>query len=306
MKRFSHFWWSLCFLFVFTTVYGQQQEHLIIGRTTGELSLDGEKVRVFGFTNTLSGQVTLPGTTIDVRTGDRVVLDFWNISQGNPHVIFIDSISLERRTKEGALAEEQAVYHMDHGYYHFTAPAPGTYLYYCSENFPFNLQAGMFGVMIVRSEVPVQPVRQELLWCSFELDLAWQELALLETENGTEPNEPPVYDPEYFLLNGRPVKEVETLLSNAGESTEPVLLRLVNAGQWQHEISFPAAVKVQPVSAGKALPRTKRYQQLILKPRETFELLVYPTEGDKKYRVKYVFRDPVSERIKHRAFLSLY
>ncbi|WP_431486168.1 multicopper oxidase domain-containing protein [Lewinella sp.] len=305
MKRVVHLPCFLYLMFVFTMLNGQQ-EHLIIGRTTGEIFLNEEKIRVFGFTNTLSGQVTLPGTTIDVMTGDSIVIDFWNISQGDPHVVFMDSISLKRRTSDGLMAENQAVYHMDHGYYHFTAPAPGTYLYYCSENFPVNLRAGMFGVMIVRSEVSSLPEKQELLWCSFEMDLVWQELALLDTENDLPSNELPAYKPQHFLLNGKPFKETEPIALKTGDSSEPILIRLVNAGQWQQEISFPKNFRLQLMDNGKALLKSKRFQQLILAPRETCELLVHPPFMDGKDRIKYIFRDPVTGRIKHRTFLSIY
>lgn len=301
MKRVVHLPCILYLMFVFTMLNGQQ-EHLIIGRTTGEIFLNEEKIRVFGFTNTLSGQVTLPGTTIDVLSGDSVVIDFWNISQGDPHIVFMDSIPLKRRTSDGEFAEEQAVYHMDHGYYHFTAPAPGTYLYYCSENFPLYLRAGMFGVMIVRAEEPLQPALEERLLCSFEMDPVWQALALLDAESTTESNELPAYHPKYFLLNGKPFKETAAIaLSN-----QSILIRLVNAGHWQQEISFPDHLKVQPVDGGKILLQGKRSQQLILAPRETCELLLDASSTDKKHRIKYVFRDPETGRIKHRAYLSTY
>lgn len=295
----------LCFLLIFTWAHGQQQ-HLIIGRTTGELLLKGEKIRVFGFTNTLSGQVTLPGTSIEVMTGDSVLIDFWNISQGNPHVIFMDSIPLVRTTSDGVLAEEQAVYHMDHGYYHFIAPAPGTYLYYCSENFPFNLRAGMFGVMIVRPKAAPQEEGQEFLWCSFEMDPVWQELALLEAENTPQPNERPIYQPQHFLLNGKPFKETEPMALSEGKNNAPILIRLVNAGHWQQEINFPKGLRLQLLDERKTLFKTKHQQQLVLAPRETCELLLELPLVKKKRRIKYIFRDPETGRMKHRAFLPIY
>lgn len=305
MKIVVHLPCILYLMFVFTMLNGQQ-EHLIIGRTTGEIFLNEEKTRVFGFTNTLSGQVTLPGTTIDVLTGDSIVIDFWNISQGDPHVVFMDSIPLKRRTSDGEFAEEQAVYHMDHGYYHFTAPSPGTYLYYCSESFPLYLRAGMFGVMIVRMEEPVPPQRQELLWCSFEMDRVWLQLAISDTEDDLQPNELPAYSPQYFLLNGKPFKEIEAIPLKGSDSNESILVRLVNAGQWQQEISFPEALRIQRIDDGEALFKTKHFQQLVLAPRATCELLITPSSSRyKKGRIKYVFRDQTTGRIKHRAYLSI-
>ena len=56
-----------------------QNEKLIIGRTTGKLVVKKNKeLRVFGFSNSLSGQVTLPGSLIDVKQGDSIYIDFWN------------------------------------------------------------------------------------------------------------------------------------------------------------------------------------------------------------------------------------
>ena len=132
----------------FTTV--AQVNKLIIGRTTGVFQIENkDSVRVFGFTNSLSGQVTLQGTTIEVMEGDDVTLDFWNISQGDSHEIFIKGIELKKKDSSPIKNADNSVHHMEHGYYSFIAKQPGTYVYYCPVNYPFNIQAGMFGVLII-------------------------------------------------------------------------------------------------------------------------------------------------------------
>ena len=108
------------------------------------------------------------------------------------------------------------------------------------------------------------------------------------------------------VYNGKPFKETEPIVLKTGDSSAPILIRLVNAGQWQQEISFPKNFRLQLMDNGKALLKSKRFQQLILAPRETCELLVHPPFMDGKDRIKYIFRDPVTGRIKHRTFLSIY
>ena len=52
---------------------------MIIGRNTGaKLLADGTTTRVFGFAETLSGAIDVPGPTIYMNEGDSVNIDFWN------------------------------------------------------------------------------------------------------------------------------------------------------------------------------------------------------------------------------------
>ncbi|MFT5779759.1 MAG: hypothetical protein ACI837_002718, partial [Crocinitomicaceae bacterium] len=126
----------------------QVRHEILIGRTTGILELDeGQTIRVSGFTNTLSGQVSLPGITLDAVLGDSIVIDFWNISQGDPHDFTLKGIPTRKSSKWRHNSNDLSIYHMDHGYYHFTAEQTGTYLYYCPIKYPFNVQAGMFGLL---------------------------------------------------------------------------------------------------------------------------------------------------------------
>lgn len=297
----------LSVFFLLLTCLSANGQELIIGRTTGVLQLPkGVEVGVYGFTNTLSGQVTLPGTTLELISGDSIVVDFWNISQGDPHVIFIDSVELDNRTQEGLPALQEEVYHMEHAYYHFKAPAPGTYLYYCSENYPVNMHAGMFGVMIVRDSIQSLPIPAELLWCSFERDTVWHNNATSEEVWSRKSQEDLPYKPQYFLLNGTPIKDLGPLLLST-DKKKPTLIRLVNAGQWQHRISFPKELNIRLLGEKNTLVQGRKgAQQLILDPRETAELLLFPPAQAKRLRVKYEFLDPLTNRIKHRANIAVH
>ena len=289
-----------------------QGEQLIIGRTTGVFNLDDDSsVRIFGFTNTLSGQVDLPGITLEAMVGDSVTIDFWNISQGDPHTLFIDGIELRLTDEDGLPLKEETIHHMEHGYYHFRADRPGTYMYYCPENYPFNVQAGMFGILIVRpneKSVPKTPKHKEILWCSFEMDTTWHNDSIMEIERSKSffPVENPSYNPQYFLINGSPVDQIEAVDSFGKRNKEPILIRIQNTGQWQHEISFPEKLTIEKLSGDDAILTTSaKTKKLILKPKENCELLVYAPKRIIDLNIQYDFRNPETNKIEHTGYIPV-
>ncbi|WP_242667514.1 multicopper oxidase domain-containing protein [Flavobacterium sp. AJR] len=300
------------FLFVSTFLFSQD-ERLIIGRTTGKLTINSNlKIRTFGFANSLSGQVTLPGSYIDVKVGDSVNIDFWNISQGNPVSLYCKEIEILQRNKEKEVMKiKEPVHHMEHGFYSFLAKKAGTYLYYSPENYPFNLQAGMFGVVIIRSKendaAAVKP-SSEVLWCSYEIDTKWHTDAIMGTEYDYT-NKPiilPIYKPNYFFING------ETVLKNKGlqsviNKKEPVLLRLVNAGLYLHEIVFPSNTKLRLVYGNETNVKVfSDGYKVQLQPGECLELLISLENVGEKESIMYHFIDPISKKEYYKATVSVF
>lgn len=300
------------FLFVSTFLVAQN-ERLIIGRTTGQLAISSNlKIRTFGFANTLSGQVTLPGSYIDVRVGDSVNIDFWNISQGNPVSLYCKEIEFLQLNKEKEVMKiKEPVHHMEHGFYSFQAKKAGTYLYYSPENYPFNLQAGMFGVIVIRPKendaTTVEPL-SEVLWCSYEIDTKWHTDAIMGTEYDYT-NKPiilPVYKPNYFFING------ETVLKNKGlqsvtHKKEPVLLRLVNAGLYLHEIVFPSNTKLHLISGNETnIMELSDGYKVQLRPSECIELLSSLENVAEKESIMYHFIDPISKKEYYKATIPVF
>ena len=123
---------------------------LIIGRNNGTMVLhDGNITDIFGFAETLGESISLPGPTINITEGDSVQIDFWNVSQGAPHTIHLHGLDVNQEN-DGVPALSYEVHHMDHGYYKFKAPHPGTYIYHCHVVSTIHVQAGMYGVIIVK------------------------------------------------------------------------------------------------------------------------------------------------------------
>jgi hypothetical protein len=295
-----------------TTFLFSQNERLIIGRTTGKLAVKKNlEIRTFGFTNSLSGQVTLPGYCVNVKEGDSVHIDFWNISQGNPVSLYCKEIEfLQRNTEKEIMKKKEPVHHMEHGFYSFLAKKAGTYLYYSPENYPFNLQAGMFGVIIIQPKesdsLLVKP-SNEILWCSYEIDTNWHTDAIMGTEYDVS-NKPivlPDYKPSYFLINGTTIPKNKGLQSLAHKK-ETVLLRLVNSGLYLHEIQFPAGTKLQFISGNEAHIKTAKENTVQLNSGESLELLVSLENVIEKEQIIYHFIDSISKQELYKANIPVF
>ncbi|MCJ8292655.1 MAG: multicopper oxidase domain-containing protein [Crocinitomicaceae bacterium] len=283
----------------------QIQDELIIGRSTGTFFLDEtQSIRVSGFTNRLSEQVSLPGTAMSAIVGDSVVVDFWNISQADPHDFVINGITTEKSSKWHHDTEDFSIHHMDHGFYQFVAEQPGTHVYYCPVKFPFNVQAGMFGVLIIRekkrSDVELQ---KERLWCGFELDTNWHTDALLDDEI-YDPREKytlnsfPTYSPQYFLINGIQEKKTSDSLAIRDVINSPITLRIVNTGLYKHEIRFPKKIEIVGLNKdlGDILSVEKDSSKITLEPLETVELIL-SASSEIDASITYNYLNPAKGKI---------
>jgi len=275
---------SICLLGAYGTV-AQIKDEMLIGRTTGAFQLpNSDTVRVFGFTNTLSGQVMLPGITLNTEVGDSIRINFWNVSQGDPHDFAIAGIEIKKSNQRRSSESEGSIHHMEHGFYRFTPDHAGTYIYSCPVNYPFNIQAGMFGILIVRpknnmSETAAKP--QEHLWCGFEIDTTWHNDALMDVEYEALEKPPtldawPTFSPQYFYLSNVTENKREEVLSISNELNTNTIVRIVNTGLRVHKVTFPKRIEVKVISKN-AQPyiASERSNQFILQPMQSMRISLH-------------------------------
>ncbi len=301
-------------LLIINTVFSQT-ENLIIGRTTGSISLKKNlDIRVFGFSKSLSGAIFLPGPSIDINLKDTVNIDFWNISQGNPASLICNNINFLQYTKnKKQLVAKEPIDHMEHGFYSFVAKKTGTYLYYSPENYPFNIQAGMFGIIIIRDKKNTslnKKSNNEVLWCSNEIDTKWHtnEIMDVEHDNINEKLVFPEYLPNYFLINGQRAKKIKGLQSIKNKETNNTLtIRLVNAGLYRHEIAFPLNMNLKLIF-GKVNSLTKSTKKIkvTLNKGESVELLVSLKNVTKKEKIIYKYIEPISSTVKNKTRIPVF
>lgn len=267
---------------------------LIIARTTGEKTFyDGNTTRIFGFAETLGEIIDIPGPTIEVKEGDSVKIDLWNMSQGAPHTIHLHGLDVDQ-ANDGVPMFSFEVGHMEHGYYYFKGPHPGTYLYHCHVTSAIHVQAGMYGVLIVRPSGGETNLNwtggeyfdREFVWASSEIDTLWHADTILNHAHDSlnpmmEVPVPPNYKPQYFLLNGLSDTQLADPLNYfvAGEN-EDVYLRLANIGYYGVRYIFPAVLNARTVASdGRPLPADVISDTVEIYPGERHETMVITGMG---------------------------
>lgn len=299
----------ICVFFI-TVSLSAQSEILVIGRTTGELVVaKNKKIRIFGFSSTLSGQVSLPGSRIEMTVGDSLTIDFWNISQGNPISLFAEGLDFKQVDEKNKIIKNKPVAHMEHGLYRILAKKTGTYLYYSPENYPFNLQAGMFGIITIREREALETKKEdEVVWCSHEIDTNWHTNEIMNGTNTTRNDSLvlPAYQPNYFLINGKLVNKINGLQSLQFRK-DSIILRVVNAGLYTHEIEFPMAMhpKIMFGNTSNCI-KTSETTKVVLPSKETMEIQLSLADLKGNESISYTYVDPKIGKVRHKVKIPVF
>ncbi len=256
---------------------------LIIGRNQGTHYFhDGDSTRLFGFTETLSEETKIPGPTIEVNYGDSVKIDFWNVSQGAPHTIHLHGLDVDQQN-DGVPMLSFEVEHMLHGYYYFKAPHPGTYLYHCHVGSTVHLQAGMYGLLIVRpsnGEMNLnwdngETYDREFSLLASEIDTVWHNDTILDHEH--DPMMPllvpETFNAQYFLVNGLSGSQMNDPANYMYfQPNEKVYMRLANLGYYGVRYIFESALNARTVASdGRPLPNEQLGDTIEVLPGERYE-----------------------------------
>jgi FtsP/CotA-like multicopper oxidase with cupredoxin domain len=259
------------------------QNILIISRNEGTHTFhDGTSTRIFGFTQTLSADTKIPGPTIIVNSGDSVKIDFWNVSQGAPHTIHLHGLDVDQ-ANDGVPMLSFEVEHTEHGYYYFKAPHPGTYLYHCHVGSTVHLQAGMYGLVIVRPSNGSATLNwdngesydREFALLATEIDTVWHNDTILDHEHmeGVPLYVPSTFEPQYFMVNGLSGTQLSDPANHLyAIPNEKVYMRLANIGYYGVRFIFPESLTARTVSSdGRPLPSEFFSDTVDVFPGERFE-----------------------------------
>ncbi len=273
---------------LFCAFFGLAQEPiLIIGRNTGKKILaDGNEIRTFGFAQEIGENPGAPGPTIDVNQGDSVVIDFWNISQGAPHTIHLHGLDVNQEN-DGVPHLSFEVHHMEHGFYRFNAPHPGTYLYHCHVVSSIHVPAGMYGLLVVRPSDGSNNTwdggysywHESTLFMS-EIDTNWHHDSVLlhdyDTTMGHHHISIPTYNPQHFLVNGESEQQLDDF-QVYGTDQGNLYLRLANIGYYGNRIIFPSRLETKIVdSDGRPLPLAEETDTVEVYPGERYGVIADP------------------------------
>ncbi len=267
-----------------------QVNDLLIARNTGKYPIHtGDTIRVFGFTRALKEEVKIPGPTLVYNEGDSVTIDLWNISQGAPHTIHLHGLDVDQ-ANDGVPHLSFDVAHMDHGFYRFKAPHAGTYLYHCHVVSTIHVQAGMYGLIIIRPADGSNTTwsgghsyDRDISWMTSELDTNWHKDDVLEHPHDTGMHimkvEIPEFHPQHFLVNGLSQNQLsDSSVALYSTVNEQLYLRIANIGYYGNKVHFPAGYNVQIVSSdGRPLPTPEVSDSLTIYPGERYGILLKAT-----------------------------
>ena len=260
---------------------------------------DGNKIRVFGFTHDFGENPSVPGPTIEGFEGDSILIDFWNISQGAPHTIHLHGLDVDQ-ANDGVPHLSFEVHHMDHGYYRFKAPHPGTYLYHCHVVSSIHVQAGMYGLVIIRPKNDTNVTWEngysfhtEATLFMSEIDTFWHHDSVLLHEYDTSMSHHmvalPKYHPQHFLVNGKSNWQLDNQIIQ-GKANANIYLRLANIGYFYNRVIIPKGLHGLLIdSDGRPLPNALQSDTIEVFPGERYGMILAPTEEmDDSIVVQYI------------------
>lgn len=192
----------------------------------------GATLNVWGYTDAPSGGPMIPGPVLESQEGESVTVTVYNLNN-RPHNFVVKGLTTDTTPIPAGSSRT----------YSFTTPQAGVYLYYDSLNDNINREMGLYGALVVRASGGVNRAwtggpsfDYERLWMVSEMDKPrWNDVA---SSGGTVNTA--VYRPNYFLLNGQggfdAMHDPNTVLQ--GQAGKVGLIRLVNAGQFDHSLHF--------------------------------------------------------------------
>lgn len=262
------------------------EQILLISRNTGEMVLENnDTIRVFGFAENLNDQPSVPGPTLYMNEGDSIELDLWNVSQGAPHTIHLHGLDVNQQN-DGVPHLSFSVDHMEHGYYYFVAPHAGTYIYHCHVASTIHVQAGMYGLIIVRPPDGSDSTwsggyafDQELSLFMSEIDTTWHNNEVLmhehDTTQGVMTVTLPFYQPQFFLVNGLSGQQLidENVMLNSSVNSVNYI-RVSNIGFYGNRVILPSGLNASIVASdGRPLPTIEESDTVIVLPGERYGVL---------------------------------
>jgi FtsP/CotA-like multicopper oxidase with cupredoxin domain len=194
----------------------------------------GTTLKVWGYTDSASAGPMVPGPVLEAVEGESVTVSVYN-QNNRAHNFVVKGLTTDTTSIPAGGSRT----------YTFTTSKAGVYLYRDTLNNNINRSMGLHGAVVVRAAGGVKKVwtggpsfDAERLWVVTDMDKPrWNDIA----GNGGTVNTG-TYKPNYFMMNGLggfdAMHDPNSVLSvNTGQTG---LIRIVNAGQFDHSLHFHA------------------------------------------------------------------
>lgn len=232
---------------------------------TGTLSLPGQTVTIWGYSDTAGGAAQLPGPTIIANAGETLVVNLTNNLAQPSALSFPEQASLPDMVTAAANTGTKT--------YTVTNLQAGTSLYEAglTANGPRQVAMGLYGALVVRPSVGSNQAYTGGATFDDEAVLVFSEIDPLFNNFAATPTIPVFdmlkYNPKYWLINGKSYPQTAAITTASGNK---VLLRYLNAGLHDHSIgtlglrqsvlgidgkplTYPYQVVAETLAAGQSL-----------------------------------------------------
>jgi FtsP/CotA-like multicopper oxidase with cupredoxin domain len=224
-----------------------------------------------------------PAPLLEFNQDDSVTLHFFNDSPED-HTIHLHGLDVDQ-LNDGV--GHTSVDIMPGGYYDykFKATHPGSFLYHCHVNSTFHLALGMYGMITVNASDSLYlynggpGYNKKYQFLASDMYTYWN-------LNMTSPGPFHLYDPDYFMINGKSGNQLfdnnSTIIE--AEAGDSVLLRLANISYTMVEYIFPSGSNVTAyMSDGRTIPTPFQTDTLRLFAGERFSVVMKPTQYIEDY-----------------------
>jgi len=196
--------------------------------------IDGTTTQLFSYSSSTTPMV--PGPLIVCQGGDTIQLMLKN-TLATPVKFVLGRTSVSLTVAAGATQSLS-----------FSAPAPGTYLYYDNQNSGVNRIMGLHGALVVmpsgiknQSFTGAPTFVRQYRWVISNVDTAWASQVQANGDAYVSSIVSTTFMPRYFLLNGNSFQNTEEAnTAIAGNYDEACLVRILNAGGMVHSPHFHA------------------------------------------------------------------
>jgi hypothetical protein len=277
------------------SVSGSTHTFSLVASTGYADTPDGNSIFMWGYANhdaPDSDHFQTPGPVLCVTEGETVVVNLTNTLPEAASIVFPGQTGVTAAGGSTGLLTAEAPAGGGTVSYSFTAGHPGTYLYQSGSDQAKQVEMGLYGALVVRPDAATCPPvagtncaygastrydsgREYLLLLS-EIDPVLHHA--VEIGGGT-------YDlnalrPRYFTVNGRafpdtlqdngtalqpnqPYGALVRLQPNTAASTQPALIRMVNAGLLNHPFHPHGNHTTEIAQDGRVVPRTEHFGETI-------------------------------------------
>lgn len=245
---------------------------------------DGQEMRIYGFSNSLSTFPTLPAQTLYANEGDTVHVHAYAISQGEHHTIHLHGLDVNTQN-DGDPSTSFFLAHGEDTTYTFIAQHAGTYLYHCHVSDVTHVQLGMYGLVVVKAANGANTAwtggpafNKYYNWITSEVDKGWHDTIPFHDIQMDTTHIPP-YHPNYFLVNGKSHQQQwgndSTFIS--GAQNDHIYLRIGNIGFFNNIVIFPSFLHALIIdSDGRPLPSSFSSDTLNIAPGERYGVMLNP------------------------------